>query len=224
MKIRIAESSNRPEPQFVVEAENDIDQLFLRMFCYIPLYSKNPLELTFHGYSGGSRGVSSFNFGWTEKTPKVSDPVVPVQVSSKPVLTAQESPTKEPDQAIRIVPVKQKPETKLPVSQNSETKTGKCALDTCGQIFEYTGKYQRYCSKRCTTKVKNLNYKLKIKARESGSLVGIPEHVAPDPVPPPDEPAKKHTDPDELKAKLDKIRKEIPVQRERPHFEHNFNS
>jgi len=67
MKIRLSDSTGRPEPQFVVEAENEEDRLFLKMFIYSPLYSKDKLIFHLHGHSGSNTGISSFNFGWVKK-------------------------------------------------------------------------------------------------------------------------------------------------------------
>ena len=66
MKIRIADSTNRPEPQFVVEAESDNDRHILKMFCQISHHSKVKLKFWMHGYSSDPNGYQSFNFGWIE--------------------------------------------------------------------------------------------------------------------------------------------------------------
>jgi hypothetical protein len=64
MKIRVADSTGCPVPQFVVEAENETDQIILRAFCGFPDYTKDKWEFTFSGATHGDHGVSAFNFGW----------------------------------------------------------------------------------------------------------------------------------------------------------------
>jgi hypothetical protein len=67
MKIRVAESTGRPEPQFVVEAETAEDRVFLKMFLTIrDYYPERKLALHMHGYGSNGHGYNSFNFGWRE--------------------------------------------------------------------------------------------------------------------------------------------------------------
>ena len=70
MRIQIADSTGRPEPQFVVFAENECDRHILKMFCKAKEISKVPLKLWLHGSSMSSdvQGITSFNFGWVEDT------------------------------------------------------------------------------------------------------------------------------------------------------------
>ncbi len=65
MKIRAADSTSVPIPQFVVEAENETDRQILKAFCQVPHHTKN-WQFRMHGYVGQSDidGVTSFNFGW----------------------------------------------------------------------------------------------------------------------------------------------------------------
>jgi len=64
MKIRTADSTGRPEPQFVVEAETDEDCLFLKMFLQAPNYSKEKLMFWLHGWTSQNGKYKTFNFGW----------------------------------------------------------------------------------------------------------------------------------------------------------------
>ena len=68
MKIELAESSSRPEPQFVVIAETEQDFMFLKAFLTAPEYSKDPLEFVMHGYTVENFKHRSFNFGWKNKS------------------------------------------------------------------------------------------------------------------------------------------------------------
>ena len=64
MKIRVAESTGCPVPQFIVEAENDQERLILKSFV---TFSKDKWKFHLHGFSSNKReGVASFNFGWTK--------------------------------------------------------------------------------------------------------------------------------------------------------------
>ena len=101
-----------------------------------------------------------------------------------------------------------------------EPKTLLCA--ECGKKFIKTTS-RMYCSKQCYTKVKNRNYTAKLKLKQDSSLLPIPAPVSVDPAPVPVPViVEKHYDPEQLKAKLDKIKRDIPIKRDRPAVEHCF--
>ena len=104
-----------------------------------------------------------------------------------------------------------------------EGKTLRCL--ECGKEFIKTTS-RMYCSKKCYTKVKNRNYTAKVKLKQESSFSrgqeidhtipavavassDISVHV-------------KHVDPGELKKKLDKIRQDIPIHRERPEIQRSL--
>ena len=72
MKARIADSRGVPVPQFIVEAENEIERQVLKTFCMLPSWMQDKYEFWLHGYciSGDVDGVTSFNFGWKKQEDK----------------------------------------------------------------------------------------------------------------------------------------------------------
>ena len=83
-----------------------------------------------------------------------------------------------------------------------------------------------YCSKQCYTKVKNRNYtsKLKLKQESSFSRVQEIDHTIPAVAVTSSDISVhvKNIDPEELKKKLDKIRHDIPIHRERPEIQRSL--
>ena len=164
MKIRLSDSTGRPEPQFVVEAESDEDRLFLKMFIYSPLYSKDKLIFHLHGHSGGNVGISSFNFGWVVKQPlEISEELANLVEQQKEFREQQEKIIKEQD----LVPSKKSPhvyvkKSPAPGKQTnvSENKTGQIPCPVCGKMFN-EGNARKYCSRSCGQKVHNANYAIK---------------------------------------------------------------
>lgn len=71
MRIELAESSSRPEPQFVVIAETEQDFLFMRSFLTAPDYSSDQLEFVKHGHTYENGKYRSFNLGWSKRKTKV---------------------------------------------------------------------------------------------------------------------------------------------------------
>lgn len=69
MKIRVADSTGCPVPQFIVEAESEKDRMILKSFTEFRDYTNDKWEFNLHGvtYSGDVSGPISFNFGWTNK-------------------------------------------------------------------------------------------------------------------------------------------------------------
>jgi hypothetical protein len=67
MRIELSDSTGRPEPQFVVYAENEQDRMFLKMFLTIPDYTKEKLYFNLHGHGGQGKKYEHFNFGWAKK-------------------------------------------------------------------------------------------------------------------------------------------------------------
>jgi hypothetical protein len=91
----------------------------------------------------------------------------------------------------------------------------------CGNQFNKKPR-TKFCSKKCCTKAKNRKYNAKqaLKKEAEAAPVTVPAPViSPVPVAPVTE---KHYDPELLKQKLDKIKKDIPIKRERPAVEHYF--
>lgn len=62
MKVRMADSTGIPVPQFIIEAETADDRMLLKAF----LLFKEHASVTFvmHGYGVRDGDYTSFNFGW----------------------------------------------------------------------------------------------------------------------------------------------------------------
>ncbi len=73
MKIRAADSTGCPFPQFVVEAESESDRIILKAFLSPQTFTKpgEPQPWLFHLHGCGSKsdvdGYTSFNFGWQKR-------------------------------------------------------------------------------------------------------------------------------------------------------------
>lgn len=80
MRIEIADSIGRSEPQFIVYAESHLDELILKSFLTIKSHSKMPLSFCLHGFCFSDGKYKSFNFGWREEE-KVSEKPEPYNIS-----------------------------------------------------------------------------------------------------------------------------------------------
>lgn len=67
MKVRVAEQDEFPHIQFVVEAENEHDELILRIFNSALGNIKNKLEFCQYGCVKSDGKYTSFNFGTKKK-------------------------------------------------------------------------------------------------------------------------------------------------------------
>jgi hypothetical protein len=68
MKIRAADSTGIPVPQFVVTAETQEEEMLLKAFLMYPTTSKDKVKFWLHGW-GGDQNVQykNFNFGWVKE-------------------------------------------------------------------------------------------------------------------------------------------------------------
>jgi ribosomal protein L37AE/L43A len=122
-------------------------------------------------------------------------------------------------------------------SSIKQSKITDAICPVCGNKFDKKLKI-KYCSKKCSTKAKNQKYNAKQALKKQAAVsvtdpspvdhASVPVHI----------PAQvtdlatstvavalvseKHYDPELLKQKLDKIKKDIPIKRERPAVEHYF--
>jgi len=66
MRIRVAEQTGHPVPQFVVYADDETERAILGAFTNYKQNSKQPVQFWLHGstYSCDVSGVTSFNFGY----------------------------------------------------------------------------------------------------------------------------------------------------------------
>ncbi|MFZ4569725.1 MAG: CGNR zinc finger domain-containing protein [Bacteroidales bacterium] len=146
MKTRIAESTGRPEPQFILETENNEEHLLVKMFLRIKDHSKEKLVLHLHGYQCGE-GHSTFNFGWIaepEKQAVITEDVNPSKVEKG--LKTQSNCVPEPKDLTKALPVK--------------VIMIKCHNPRCNNEFVKSHS-QKYCSKKCGQSIHNANYTAK---------------------------------------------------------------
>ena len=188
MKIRLSDSTGRPELQFVVEAESDEDRLFLKMFIYSPLYSKDKLIFHLHGHSGGGVGISSFNFGWIVKQqPEGLEKLDNLREQQNMFLEQQAKIIEEQE----LVPSTFSPHVFVKKSSASAKQKGvlvsKPAMVLCpvcgGDFVKHHTK--KYCSRSCGQKVHNANYAVKHPEKfDKKKVTEQKEKVNPQPIDP----------------------------------------
>lgn len=176
MKTRIAESTGRPEPQFILETENNEEHLLVKMFLRIKDHSKEKLVLHLHGYQCGE-GHCTFNFGWiaaSEKQEVIAEEVHPSRV--KKDLKPQTDCASESKDLTKAEPVK-------PIMI-------KCHNPSCNNLFVKPHS-QKYCSKKCGQSIHNANYNAKhstatdksVTKQENQKSIDPPQEFYPDPEP-----------------------------------------
>lgn len=148
MKIEIAPATGRPEPQFTVIAESQIEKLILKTFIDIKQDSKSELLFHLHGHSRcqDNSGISSFNFGWIVKSDVQY--IAPAETDQEPPVTASVIDTDpEPDAAYsRIVPEAHPPSS---LDRRRDHGTATCLNPECGRTFTRKREDQKCCNSSC---------------------------------------------------------------------------
>lgn len=200
MKIDIAPSTGRPEPQFTVIAESQIEKLILKTFIDIRHDSKKTLQFHLHGHSRSqdNSGIVSFNFGWIEK----SEPNDQVDNSAKKIA---KNAKKIAQNAKKIAPNAidndhEQPVTFSPIIPESNTKpnrdlrhdhgTGTCLNPECEKQFTRKRQDQKCCSTKCSNRYHSIKASNERKQKAAEDPQQAPDD--PDPAPAPmyfDDPA-----------------------------------
>lgn len=177
MKTKIAESTGRPEPQFILETENNEEHLLVKMFLRIKDHSKEKLVLHLHGYQCGE-GHCIFNFGW-------------IAASDKQDAVAHDNHPSKEEKKLKVQVDCAQASKDLAKAEPVKPIMIKCHNPNCNNLF-VKHHSQKYCSKKCGQSIHNANYNAKhptvtdnkkVTKQENQKQIDPPQEFYPDPEP-----------------------------------------
>ena len=202
-------------PNYQIEAENEHENYLVKMFRYALNDSSGALEYILREYFGMNYfPLFTHNVIFVYYQTKTEDaPTDPLKLTSTLKFSAQEEPTQDQQELIRILPATyiETPEPK------AATEIATCSNPECGKEFKKLYLRHNFCCKKCGTRAKNIRYNENLKAKKATSELPVPEVPAADQAPVPDMIVpSRNVDVAAQKAKLAQIAKDIPIRRERP--------
>lgn len=148
MKIEIAPATGRPEPQFTVIAESQIEKLILKTFIDIKQDSKSELQFHLHGScrSQDNSGITSFNFGWIVKSDVQY--IAPAEADQEPPVTASVIDT-DPEPEATYSPIVPEAHPPSSLDRRRDHGTATCLNPECGRTFTRKREDQKCCNTKC---------------------------------------------------------------------------